>query len=304
MANRTKFAGFYRALDFYYGGPNINNSPAPLVAVSAPGATGAGTIALATGEIVLTDGTRCFPLATTAPILVGSGSNQETVTPSAVSNPTLTVPGQASFTATLANLHGQGDPIASGTCGLQEAINQAASDGGGVVVVDAFWTQAGGTNAMITAAVYPTAGTVTILDNRAGGGGVASSTVTVANAQVLTNNTVPTVVLPIPPAGCAWDIIDLFVENKNLGVAYTGGGVMALYYGTSSSGILASATIAAAFLTSPTAAQVIKVAGALATNLASGVLAKGVVFTNPTADFAAGTGTLILKVSARLLTGL
>ena len=60
MANRTKFAGLYRALDYFYGGPNANNSPAPLIAVSAPGATGAGSIALTTGEIVLTDGTRAF----------------------------------------------------------------------------------------------------------------------------------------------------------------------------------------------------------------------------------------------------
>src|SRR5574340_1585726 len=156
---------------------------------------------------------------------------------------------------------------------------------------------------MLDAATIPAG--VSVLDNRSGGGGgVGTYTVTIANAQVLTNNSVPTPVLAAPGAGNMWDIIDLVVENKNTGTAYASGGAMALYYGTSSSGVLATATIAATFLTSPTAAQVIKVAGALASTLASSIVNTGLVFTNPTADFATGTGTVILKVTARLITGL
>ena len=302
MANRTKFAGTFRAVDYAYGlGLGF---PQSLTILTAPGATGAGSVTLSSGQIQLTDGTVASPLSINAPVLVGMGSNQETVTPSAVTNNGSQVPGQAGFTATFANLHGVGDPVASGTYGLQEAINDAAAKGGGVVVVDYEWTNAGGTSAILAAAVLPAAGTVSILDNRAGGGDALQTlTIAIPNAGVLTNNTVPVVVLPAPGAGNMYDIIDLVVENVFKTAAYTGGGAMALYYGTTSAGVLASATIAATFMTSPTASQMIKVAGALASNLSSGVLNKEVVFTNPTADFAAGAGSLILKVSFRLLTG-
>lgn len=291
----------YNAIEYNYGGAG-SGSPSALAVYIGTSATGAGTVTLAYGQVGLSDGTNVAPLATTAPITIGAGSNAETVTPSAVSNSTPGVYGSATVTATFSNTHGSGDPIASGTFGLQEAINACSAAGGGVVIVDAKWAAAGGTNAMIAAATFPSG--VGLLDNRTGGGGVLNYTVTIANAAVLTNNTVPTAVLPAPPATAMWDIIDMVVENKNTGVAYTGGGVMALYYGTTSAGVLASATIAATFLTSPTAAQVIKVAGALASTAGTSILGKGVVFTNPTADFAAGTGTVILKVSARLLTGL
>ena len=166
MANRTKFAGMYRALDYFYGGPNANNSPASLKILTAPTATGAGSVTLKSGQITLTDGTVAYPLATNAPVLVGSGSNQETVTPSAVSSPTSTIPGVAGFTATFSNLHGVDDPVASATCGLQEAINDCAANGGGVVIVDAAWGLAGGTTTILRAATN--VAKVDIQDLRAG----------------------------------------------------------------------------------------------------------------------------------------
>jgi hypothetical protein len=303
MANRTRFAGWYRALDFFFGGPMID-LPQAMTIISAPSATGAGSVTTSSAQIVLTDGTTAGAFATNAPLLVGSGSNQETVTPSAVQNNGSQIPGNGGFTATFANLHGQGDPVASASAGLQEAINAADAAGGGVVVVDAAWTKAGGTSAMIAAATLPTDGNVSIDDNRAGGGGAFSTmTIVIPNAQVLTNNSVPKVILPAPGAGNMWDIGSLIVENKFLTAAYTGGGAMALYYGTTSAGVLATAAIAATFMTGPVANQIIKVLGALASALSSGVLNQPVVFTNPTADFAAGAGSLILKVQYRLLTG-
>ena len=72
------------------------------------------------------------------------------------------------MTATFSNAHGTGDPISSGTFGLQEAINAAAGFGGGTVIIDARWALFGGTNAMIAAAVLPSG--VTIQDNRGGSG--------------------------------------------------------------------------------------------------------------------------------------
>jgi hypothetical protein len=96
---------------------------------------------------------------------VGIGANAETVTPTTVSVVTggpagLTV----NITANFANVHGQGDLVASGTAGLQEALNFAAANGGGVVVVDGFWANLGGTSAMMAAATGAT--NVSLRDNR------------------------------------------------------------------------------------------------------------------------------------------
>ncbi len=167
MANRTRFAGFYRALDYFYGG-GIGLPPA-LTILTAPSSSpivNPGGVTMQDGVAVLTDGNEFYPLNTNAPILVGSGSNQETVTPGSVTNGTSPVPGQAGFTATFTKIHGIGDPVASATCGLQEAIDDANRNGGGKVVVDAFWTKAGGTTAMISAAVFPSPTIVDIVDNR------------------------------------------------------------------------------------------------------------------------------------------
>lgn len=164
MANRTRFAGWYRASDYYFGAPGPGYPPA-LTIVTAPVATGSGTVTLSSGTLSLTDGTNVtVPLATNAPVSVGVGSNVETVTPSAVNNIGNAMPGVAGFTATFTKLHGTGDLVSSGTCGLQEAINDCNSRGGGTVAVDNEWTALGGTAAMYTAAVLP-AHTV-LLDNR------------------------------------------------------------------------------------------------------------------------------------------
>lgn len=295
------FAGWYKATSYAFG--CANGGPAALSVHSAPIAASTTALTVAFGySALLGSGDQFYPLSTNAPVSVGADSNVEIVTPSAVSANTPAYGGM-NFTATFANAHGEGDPISSASFGLQEAINAANAAGGGVVVIDAAWTALGGTNTILAAAVWPS--NVTLLDNRAGAGGAPfNTTITIANAQVLTNNSVPTPVLPAMGSGTMWDVVDMVVENKNTGVAYASGGAMALYYGTSSAGVLATATIAATFLTSPTAAHVIKVAGALADTAGSSILNKGLVFANPSADFTTGTGTVILKVSARLLTGL
>lgn len=102
------------------------------------------------------------------PLLVDSGAAQETVTPTGTSscgqpqNQT-TAGSTCSVSGTFAQAHGAGANITSGTFGLQEAINDAAQSGGGVVVVDAGW---GGTTAQLAAAQV--AQNVVVEDLRAG----------------------------------------------------------------------------------------------------------------------------------------
>ena len=127
------------------------------------------------GLITLPDGRTDMPYNVNAPILIDIGTNQETVTPTAVSGcyETAILSGSAgincTITASFSNLHGQGAVVASGTYGLQEAINDAFSTGGGQVMVDTFWgggygSALQGTNAILTAATgYPTVG---IIDHR------------------------------------------------------------------------------------------------------------------------------------------
>lgn len=102
------------------------------------------------------------------PLLVDVGSAQESVTPTATGGCT-TPQNQSSsgslctLTGTFAQAHGANAYITSATFGLQEAINDAAQSGGGVVVVDSGWL---GTTAQLLAASV--AANVTILDYRNG----------------------------------------------------------------------------------------------------------------------------------------
>lgn len=162
----SRFAGFTRAIDFAYG---INPTLDALTVDLGPYATGSVGITLEFGQVTLSDGTKLSPLSTNAPITVGAGSASETVTPSAVSNLTPSVYDSAVVTATWANAHGKGDPVASGSVGLQEAINYTTGRGGGFVVIDNQWTLFGGTTAMIQAAILPNSAIVVIDDQRGSG---------------------------------------------------------------------------------------------------------------------------------------
>lgn len=162
MTGPSYFGGNYVALNFAYGViPEIE----ALLVHNAPTTSGAKTLAVSFGYASTFDGIKFYPLATNAPVRVGSDSNAETVTPSAVSANSDAY-GAMNFTATFSDAHGEGDPVASGTVGLQEAINLAELNGGGNVIVDASWTAAGGTQGMIDAAVIASPATVTIVDNR------------------------------------------------------------------------------------------------------------------------------------------
>ena len=153
------FGGYYVAANFAYGVIDV----APLSVHNAPTTAGAKALTVAFGFANTHDGIKFYPLATNAPVNVGSDSNLEKVTPSAVSNQNDTYGGM-NFTATFSNAHGEGDPVSSATFGLQEAINLAEANGGGVVIVDATWYAIGGTSGIKAAAVIASPATVTILD--------------------------------------------------------------------------------------------------------------------------------------------
>jgi hypothetical protein len=117
-------------------------------------ATGSQQITVKTAIVDLGDYHKIMPFAVGTPIKIGS----ETVTPTALTNCSLTLPdtpGLCKITATFAQKHTWADSISSGTYGLQEALNDARANGGGIVLADVSWTQRGGTQAMVSAATVP-----------------------------------------------------------------------------------------------------------------------------------------------------
>lgn len=135
-------------------------------------------------------------------------------------------------------------------------------------------------------------------------GGDTRASFTLTNAQVKASNSAPFSLVAAQGAGTHIEVVSMVLENVFLTAAYANGGALAAYYGTDATGVLASATVAATFLTSPVANQMIMVAGALATNLSSAVLNKGLVLANPTADFITGAGSMIVKLTYRVHTNL
>ena len=299
MANRTRFAGQYRAVDFNYGGIGLGG-PQALVVASGPGTTGSETLTVYSGNIALSDGTIVSVLATTAPINVANAAGLDTVTPSAVSTnvqsniygPTATV------TGTFTYAHYAGDRISSGTVGLQEAINYASAKGGGTVIVDNEWVVQGGTAAMLAAATFP--GGVELLDNRVGGQPLKTYVV-LTNTQILNLSTTAVQVLPAPGVGYFYNILKATLVNENAGTAYTSGGAITIGYGTTAGTQALSGTIAASFMTTPTTTQVIQLAGV---NLASTTEAlydnQPIFMNNATGAFATGAGTLKVSLTYTL----
>lgn len=96
------------------------------------------TITVFAPTITLRDGRVVSVYSTSNPITIGSGANQETVTPSAVAGCGVGQPYRGCMiTATFTYAHGKGDIITSGTNGWAEAVTDAASHGGGTV----YWEQ-------------------------------------------------------------------------------------------------------------------------------------------------------------------
>lgn len=130
-------------------------------------------------------------------------------------------------------------------------------------------------------------------------------TVPLTLAQLIANNTVPTPLLAAQGAGTMIEVVSLTLDLVRGAAAFSGGGAVAAYLGTDSTGVLATATIASTVFTTFAASQIIRVAGAQAVAASTTVLNKGLVFTNPSADFTSGTGaTGIIKLVYRVHSGL
>ena len=137
---------------------------------SAPSAAASTTYTVTVfPSTIVVNGRTVNPFSTTTRILIGSGANQETVTPTSVSGCGIGgITRSCSFTAAFTNAHGKGDQITSGSNGLDEALNDASNTGGTVVISPGY---AGGiapiTDANIAAstAVFPN---VIIEDDRKG----------------------------------------------------------------------------------------------------------------------------------------
>ena len=290
------FAGEYRAVSYAYG---VTSDVPPLLVDSPSGATSGGTqtLTLAFGQIPLQNGAYINPLATNAPVVVGTGANADTVTPSAVSTNTPQVYQSSSLTATtFSHSHGTGDRVSSGTVGLQEAINVASGAGGGYVIVDADWTRYGGTDAMIEAATVPAG--VSIVDNRTGGE-QTDVTVSLTAAQVNTMFTTPVELIPAPAAGSFIYVQQAILINENGGTAWTGGGAITIGYSNANPGNpnALTGTIASTFLTTPVVKQLLTLAGAqIASSAESTVDALGIFISNATGVFATSTGTLKIRL--------
>lgn len=192
-SNQSFVAGRFVAKNYMYPGIRIRGG--------GGAANTTYTINLSAGSIRLQDGRTIVPFSATGqnilgqpgsypaiPISVGAGTTQETVTPTAVTGCYATSPeATCSITAAFVNAHGTGELVTSGSAGVQEAINDAAYFGGGSVAVDGSWAQAGGTDALLYAAVPMS--NVSIEDSRRGPvqyWNLASNTTALATPTALT----------------------------------------------------------------------------------------------------------------------
>jgi hypothetical protein len=154
--NPAIFGGVANAYAFAYG---VNPLVAPLQVdlTSGPTSAGVATLTVAFGNVALGDGLVITPLSTLAPVTVGTGANQETVTPSAVSCTTPAVYQSCSFTATFANAHGTGDKVASGTFGISEAaLFQLGKYGHGTVILSPELFKAAGVTTLAASITFIT----------------------------------------------------------------------------------------------------------------------------------------------------
>lgn len=194
--NRTRFASQWNAIDYAFG---VNASVPALTVDAGNSATGSQTVTLAFGTTTASDGTIFSPISTVASITVGGPTNQETVTPTAVSCTTPTIYDSCTFTATFANTHGRGEPVASASYGFQEAVNLANAAGGGSVIVDRNWAARGGANSNITGATAYS--NVVVEDTRSGFQYWSMQPTTVSSLAVPTTLTGTTVVFAAAPVG-------------------------------------------------------------------------------------------------------
>lgn len=131
-----------------------------------------------------------------------------------------------------------------------------------------------------------------------------TSDITLTNPQLLALFTTPITLVAAQGAGSLIEVMGVTLENVYGTAAFTSGGVISINYKNGGTLTAAATTIAATFLTSPTANQSTLLTPALASALSSNVVNMPVVITNATGNFATGDGTVIVHCRYRVHTGL
>lgn len=123
------------------------------------------------------DGHTFVPFFVNEIVTIGSGSNAENVTLTAVSGCYPNAPqGNCVISGNTSNSHGQGDQVVSGTGGIGEAINDASSQGGGMV----YWEKDCGPVTLSTTGLTTTITTCTVPESFTAMGGSIYVTTTAA----------------------------------------------------------------------------------------------------------------------------
>lgn len=182
--NPTIFSGVTNAWSYAFG---TNPTIAPLTIDTNNTITGVATYTLRYGYVTASDGNTFVPLAVGSPVIVGSSTSLETVTPTAVNCSTPQVIDTCTFTASFTNAHGVGERVASASAGLQEAALYRFTHGGGLVALSPDWfAHEGGLSAGLTALVtFKSFGTTVTVLNYSGTSGALSYTAA-ANAVYAT----------------------------------------------------------------------------------------------------------------------
>lgn len=211
----TYAVGVYNSLSYNYGGVSASG-PLRVAVGGGTNQSGVGTITLDVGNVVMKDGRSFSPFsgAVIPPIAIDSGANYEVVTPSSVNCTTPQIIQTCQLTATFGFAHGTGAIVQSGDQGIQEAINDAASKGGGSV----FWVIDSGQLTLSTVAATTSFGSITIptrsvvegaslrvnttITGCTGGWSIGNATVTsaytAANATLAAGTTTDTSTMTLP----------------------------------------------------------------------------------------------------------
>lgn len=135
----SRFTGVRNVFAYAFG----VNAEVPALKIFSGGSNAGGTysITLDYGYITAFDGTR-VALTAKMPINLGTGTLNETITPTTVSNLTPDILGTCVITGTFTNAHGVGELVNSGDGGLSVAATAVGA--AGVIAVDLAWATAVG----------------------------------------------------------------------------------------------------------------------------------------------------------------
>lgn len=173
-SNQSFVGGMFVAKNYNYTGVRINGG--------GGAANTTYSIQVSAGSIRLADGRTIVPFSAgginiqgqpgtfpAIPISVGAGTVEETVTPTSVSGCYIGAPqNSCTITAAFTKAHGYGEVVSSGSVGIQEAVNDAAYWGGGLVTVDKSEDINYGGAAVVSAAIVAALPmpTVSVMDTR------------------------------------------------------------------------------------------------------------------------------------------